>query len=84
MQIRLGGRRRRLETPEQMVRETSAFLTWALPRAGRLPRVPTRRVSEGGFSSMASIPGARQRLARWWTVSLETVERTYRQGSPWA
>ncbi|MEM9253344.1 MAG: hypothetical protein AAGB29_13430 [Planctomycetota bacterium] len=81
MQIRFGGRRRRLETPEQMVRETSAFLTWALPRSHRLPRVPTRPVHQGGFASLLSIPGARQRLARWWAVSLETVEQTYRRGS---
>jgi len=61
-----------------MIRETSAFLTWALPRADRLPRVPVRPVSRGGFAELRSIPGARERVARWWAVSLHRIERTYR------
>jgi len=78
VQIRIGGRRRKLETPEQMIRETSAFLTWALPRADHLPRVPVRPVSRGGFSALRAIPGARERVARWWDVSLDRLERTCR------
>jgi hypothetical protein len=78
MQFRLGRHRRRLETPEQMIRETSAFLTWALPRADRLPRVPARPMHRGGFSGLRAIPGASQRLAHWWDVSLDRLARTYR------
>ncbi|MEM6334859.1 MAG: hypothetical protein AAF823_16125 [Planctomycetota bacterium] len=79
MQIRFGRRRRRLETPQQMIADTSAFLTWALPRAHRLPRVPVRPVRDGGFSALNAIPGATERVARWWAVSLDTLARRMNQ-----
>lgn len=43
--------------------------------AGRMdpPRIPTRKVSEGGFSRMLGRPGGRERAERWWDLALERV-----------
>jgi hypothetical protein len=49
-----------------MIEETSAFLTWALQHGQDLPRIPRRRVDEGGFSLLMQQPGARAAVARWW------------------
>lgn len=51
----------------------SAWLTWALSSGKRLPRIPTRRVSQGGFERMMSRPEGRARAERWWAGALERV-----------
>lgn len=56
----------------QMIAEHSAFLSWAL-RQGRLPRIPRRRVSYGGFGSLMKRPGARAAVAHWWRRALEQL-----------
>src|SRR5690606_19045487 len=47
--------RRPRETPRdlrrQMIAETGAFLTWALRERPSLPRIPRRRVDQGGFAT---------------------------------
>ncbi|MEZ6233941.1 MAG: hypothetical protein R3B68_07105 [Phycisphaerales bacterium] len=49
----------------------SLWLTEAMARPYDVPRIPTRRVSEGGFASMASRPGGMARAERWWSLALE-------------
>src|SRR5438093_1602389 len=51
---------------QTMIGEHSRWLTWALSggfwgksRAGALPRIPVRKVSEGGFAQMMSTPAGR-------------------------
>ena len=58
---------------EQMLCETSTFLTWALARDRGLPNIPRRRVSEGGFARLLRQPGAREAIDRWWLRTLEIV-----------
>ena len=57
----------------QMIRETSAFLTWAFAGGVGLPRIPRRAVSEGGFARFMRQPGARAAIDRWWDRTLSLV-----------
>ena len=57
-----------------MIRETEAFLNFALGEGRRrFPRVPRRRVSEGGFVRLLKQPGARRAMMRWWDKTLAMV-----------
>jgi hypothetical protein len=56
-----------------MIAETGAFLTWALRERPDLPRIPRRRVEEGGFTTLLRMPGARAAVGRWWDSVLERV-----------
>lgn len=49
------------------------FLTWALRREAEgamLPRIPTRRVSEGGFTALLETEAGKAEAARWWASAL--------------
>ncbi|MEX0776742.1 MAG: hypothetical protein WD042_13650 [Phycisphaeraceae bacterium] len=50
----------------RMIDETSAFLTWALAEERQVPRIPCRRVDDGGFEALLARPGARALARRWW------------------
>jgi hypothetical protein len=60
---------------ERMIHETSAFLTWALTSGVRLPRIPRRRVDDGGFAEMMRLPAARAAVNYWWSRTLDAVDR---------
>lgn len=53
-----------------MIAETSAFLSWALREGRDLPRIPRRRVSDGGFAMLLRMPGGRAAVAGWWNRTL--------------
>ncbi|MFA9476810.1 hypothetical protein ACERK3_00755 [Phycisphaerales bacterium AB-hyl4] len=56
-----------LETRERMIAETEAFLSWALAdRSQPLPRIPRRRVADGGYTELLRRPGARAAVLHWW------------------
>ncbi len=57
----------------EMIRETSAFLSWALAQGSDMPRIPHRRVSEGGFSALLRLPGARAAVAGFWERTLDRL-----------
>jgi len=57
----------------QMIAETSAFLTWALRDGQALPRIPTRRVSAGGFGGLGRRAGMRSALRVFWDRTLAAV-----------
>ncbi len=66
-------RRRRIEPEdarERMVRETSAFLTWAIRTRADLPRIPCRRLDRGGFNGLLQRRGARAAVTHWWLRAL--------------
>lgn len=60
------------DSRRRMIAETEAFLNWAL-RRGDLPRIPRRKVSDGGFTSLLRHPGARAAAARFWQRTLEKL-----------
>ena len=51
----------------------SRWLTEAIARPMDVPRIPTRRVSDGGFGPMLARPGGRARADRWWDLALERL-----------
>ena len=61
------------EQRRRMIAEHSAFLSWALAEAHRLPRIPRRRVTQGGFGPLLRRPGARAAVGHWWRRVLEQM-----------
>jgi len=58
-----------------MIAETSAFLSEALRSRSGTPRIPTRRVSEGGFAEiLRRSPAARAAVRHWWTRALSLID----------
>ena len=58
----------------QMIAETNAFLDWALGEGQCLPRIPRRRVDQGGFAEVMRRPLARIVTTHWWRRALERVD----------
>ncbi len=54
----------------RMISHTGAFLSWGLGGDRGLPRIPRRKVSEGGFAAALREPGAREAFGRWWSAAL--------------
>ena len=59
----------------RMIAEHSPWLSRMLGgrRRKRIPRIPVRKVSEGGFSKLISTPSGRYRAERWWEKTLEKI-----------
>ncbi len=58
----------------------SNFLTRALRRALPYPRIPARRVDEGGFShggrgGCLKLPEHEKRTAMWWAAAMNRFDR---------
>lgn len=51
----------------------SRWLTEAISRPMDVPRIPTRRVADGGFDAMLSRPSGRIRAEKWWDLALQRV-----------
>lgn len=50
------------------------WLTRAMASPRAYPRIPLRRVADGGFAPLVSRPGGRERAERWWAMALERVD----------
>ena len=50
------------------------WLTRALTTRIPYPRIPIRRVDDGGFNSIRSSTRSRARADLWWTLALERVD----------
>ena len=59
---------------QEMIDHHSRFLTWALRNGVEFPRIPRRRVDEGGFGYLRKMQGAKEMVDRWWGRTLELVE----------
>ncbi len=70
------GRReaRLLSAGEKARRLHSAWLTRALVDPGRFPRIPARKVSEGGFSMLMKSQRGRAWAEGWWGDTLDGME----------
>lgn len=51
----------------------SRWLTEAVARPIDVPRIPTRRVADGGFDTMLGRPGGRERADKWWDLALQRL-----------
>ncbi len=65
-----------LLTPgEKMRRAHERWLSRALRGPeGALARIPVRRVDEGGFSLLLSVPGGRERAEQWWMDAFAAMD----------
>lgn len=52
----------------------SLWLTKAVETNRQYPRIPIRRVSEGGFSDLTSTPEGRVLCDGWWYLALDQVD----------
>lgn len=67
-------RRSVLERGEIARRHTSVWLTWAMAeRDGSLPKIPLRRVDEGGWKFLRSTPLGRWVAWHWWERAFERI-----------
>lgn len=66
-------RNRLQDAGERARREHSAFLTQALrTRLGvNVPRIPRRKVDDGGFDRLMQDPRGRAAAERWWGARFE-------------
>ncbi|MEO1235635.1 MAG: hypothetical protein AAFX76_02480 [Planctomycetota bacterium] len=67
-----GGRAPR-DARQKAIAETSAFLSWALAEERNLPRIPRRKVAQGGFAKLLDRPMAKVAVTHWWGRALEKV-----------
>ena len=64
----------RLESArEMMIRETNAFITWALKNPDKVPTIPRRRVDQGGYHKIMQRPGARAAADYWWYQAIRRL-----------
>jgi hypothetical protein len=71
---RLFGHGLGLSVGEMMRNAHSAWLTEALASKREYPRIPIRRVDEGGFSKLLARDNGEALAARWWDAALERVD----------
>ncbi len=58
---------------ERWIHQHSAFLNAALSGKITPPRIPRRRVDDGGFTDYIRRPGVRALMNNWWTRILEAA-----------
>jgi hypothetical protein len=66
-------RQRVRDMRQEMIDDTSSFLSWALKGDHGLPRIPTKLASDGGFGQMMKVPGARKLASRWWAKAVDLL-----------
>ena len=71
--MQFGGRDRQPETRQRMLRETETWLNWAIKQRSGVPRIPTRRVSEGGYGELVRRPLGRLMATHWWARAIEKI-----------
>jgi hypothetical protein len=52
----------------------SVWLTRALRVGAKVPRIPTRLVRDGGFSTLCSTQEGRKWADQWWEEALQTPD----------
>ena len=64
----------RVEAGELARREHSRWLTRALRSGRAYPRIPVRRVDDGGYGFLARRTDGPARAQRWWSRALDRVD----------
>jgi hypothetical protein len=71
--VRNGTARAPLQDSRAMIRETNAFLNWAMQHPDQVPTIPRRRVDQGGYHYILKQPGARAAVEYWWGKAIDTI-----------
>lgn len=66
--------RRLTDAGERFRAEHSRFLTLALRSGRKYPRIPTKRVDQGGFSGLMKLSEGEKRASMWWTAAMNRVD----------
>ncbi len=53
----------------------SSFLTRALRYGLRHPRIPAKRVDEGGYSGLLKMPEREKRAILWWSAAMNRMDK---------
>lgn len=73
--IWLGLRKKRLlDAGARFRAEHSRFLTLALLSGRKYPRIPTKRVDQGGYSGLLRLSEGEKRAAMWWAAAMTRVD----------
>ncbi|HCT46701.1 MAG: hypothetical protein CMJ35_14815 [Phycisphaerae bacterium] len=67
-------RKKVLDAGTRFRAEHSRFLTLALRSGRRYPRIPAKRVDQGGFSGLLKLDEGEKRAALWWAAALTRVK----------
>lgn len=71
----LGLRKKRLlDAGARFRAEHSRFLTLALRSGRKYPRIPTKRVDQGGYSGLLKLSEGEKRAAMWWSTAMNRVD----------
>ncbi|MCR9077073.1 MAG: hypothetical protein NXI07_13625, partial [bacterium] len=54
--------------------EHSRFLTLALLSGRRYPRIPSKRVDQGGYAGLMKLDEGEKRAAMWWAAAFMRVD----------
>jgi hypothetical protein len=67
--------RRGLPDPAAFFRRVhEVWLTRAVSSGKTYPRIPVKRVDQGGFDHLMARPGGREMADRWWSAALDRVD----------
>lgn len=59
----------------RMIRQHARWLSAALQGRKVAPRIPTRRVDEGGFARLMSTERGRRAASEWWYDAIDRTSR---------
>ncbi|MEM7229668.1 MAG: hypothetical protein AAF432_12725 [Planctomycetota bacterium] len=57
-----------------MIRDHGVWLTDALRTRPDVPRIPVRKVAEGGFAHLSTSPEGRRIAQHWWESALDQLD----------
>lgn len=78
--LRFSRRRRLLLAGEKARAEHSRWLTRAMQQPGLyFKRIPTKKVSEGGFDDLMRFEAGREWADRWWSSKIEELDAADRR-----
>ncbi len=54
--------------------EHARFLTLALRSGRKYPRIPIKRVDQGGYSGLMRLSEGEKRASMWWSAAMNRVD----------
>ena len=67
-------RKKVLDAGARFRAEHSRFLTLALLSGRRYPRIPSKRVDQGGYTGLMKLDEGEKRAAMWWAAAFMRLD----------